>query len=176
MTSTILITGASSGIGRATALHFHQQGWNVIASMRSPEQAKELASLERVLVTRLDVIDEESIAAAIAATLERFGGIDVLINNAGFGAYGPLEVTALEVVRRQIDTNVIGLLAVSKAVLPLLRQRGGGVIVNISTGSPKSLSRQPLARLSALGSLGGSQRPQCPTTTLLQAISPHRMI
>ncbi len=63
MTSTILITGASSGIGRATALHFHQQGWNVIASMRSPEQAQELASLERVLVTRLDVTDEESIAA-----------------------------------------------------------------------------------------------------------------
>lgn len=105
----------------------------MIASMRSPEQAQELAALERVLVTRLDVTDEESIAAAIAAALERFGGIDVLINNAGFGAYGPLEVTALEVVRRQFDTNVIGLLAVSKAVLPLLRQRGGGVIVNISS-------------------------------------------
>ena len=78
-----------------------------------------------MLVTRLDVTDEAFMAAAISAALERFGGIDVLINNAGFGAYGPLEVTAMEVIRRQFDTNVIGLLAVSKAVLPVLRQRWG---------------------------------------------------
>ncbi len=78
-----------------------------------------------MLVTRLDVTDEAFIAAAISAALERFGGIDMLINNAGFGAYGPLEVTAMEVIRRQFDTNVIGLLAVSKAVLPVLRQRWG---------------------------------------------------
>jgi NAD(P)-dependent dehydrogenase (short-subunit alcohol dehydrogenase family) len=133
MAGTILITGASSGIGRATALHFHQQGWNVVASMRNPEQAGDLASMERVLVTRLDVTDEASIAQAIAEMLERFGGIDVLVNNAGFGAYGPLEITSMDVVRRQFDTNVIGLMAVSKAVLPVLRQQGGGVIVNISS-------------------------------------------
>jgi NAD(P)-dependent dehydrogenase (short-subunit alcohol dehydrogenase family) len=133
MAGTILITGASTGIGRATALHFHQQGWNVVASMRNPEQAGDLASMERVLVTRLDVTDEASIAQAITETLERFGGIEVLVNNAGFGAYGPLEITAMDVVRRQFDTNVIGLMAVSKAVLPVLRQQGGGVIVNISS-------------------------------------------
>lgn len=133
MAGTILITGASTGIGRATALHFHQQGWNVAATMRNPEQAGDLASMERVLVTRLDVTDEASIAQAITETLERFGGIDVLVNNAGFGAYGPLEITAMDVVRRQFDTNVIGLMAVSKAVLPVLRQQGGGVIVNISS-------------------------------------------
>jgi NADP-dependent 3-hydroxy acid dehydrogenase YdfG len=102
------------------------------ASMRSPEQGQELASLERVLVTRLDVTDEGSMADALSVALERFGGIDVLINDGGFGAYGPLEVTATEVIRRQFNTNVIGLLTVSKAVMPILRQRGGGVIVNIS--------------------------------------------
>jgi NADP-dependent 3-hydroxy acid dehydrogenase YdfG len=86
-----------------------------------------------VLVTRRDVTDEGSMADALSVALERFGGIDVLINNAGFGAYGPLEVTAMEVIRRQFNTNVIGLLTVSKAVMPILRQRGGGVIVNISS-------------------------------------------
>ena len=101
--------------------------------MRSPEQGQELASLERVLVTRLDVTDEGFMADALSVALECFGGIDVLINDGGFGAYGPLEVTATEVIRRQFNTNVIGLLTVSKAVMPILRQRGGGVIVNISS-------------------------------------------
>lgn len=130
---TVLITGASTGIGKATALYFQQQGWNVIATMRNPEHGIELQSLERVLVTALDVTRPDSIRQAVQAGMERFQSIDVLVNNAGFGAYGPLEATSMETVRRQFDTNVIGLLEVTKAVLPHFRSRHSGVIVNISS-------------------------------------------
>ncbi len=133
MTSTILITGASSGIGKATAKLFHDKGWNVIATMRKPEAEEGLSALDNVLVTRLDVTDEGSIKAAVDAGLERFGKIDALLNNAGYGAYGPLEAFPLESVRRQFDTNVIGLLATIQAVLPHMRAAKAGVIVNVSS-------------------------------------------
>ena len=130
---TILITGASTGIGRATAKHFLAQGWNVIATMRTPEKETELTAKENALVTRLDVTDSASIAGAVAAGVERFGKIDALLNNAGYGAYGPLEAFPMDKIRRQFDTNVIGLLEVTKAVLPHFRANGAGVIVNISS-------------------------------------------
>ena len=133
MTQTIFITGASSGIGKATAQYFHDKGWNVVATLRDPAQAGDLAALPRVLVTRLDVPNGASIAAAVDAAQARFGGIDVLLNNAGYGAYGPLEAFDMEGIRRQFDTNVIGLLEVTKAVLPQMRALGEGVIVNISS-------------------------------------------
>ncbi|HEY8917062.1 MAG TPA: SDR family NAD(P)-dependent oxidoreductase [Chitinophaga sp.] len=104
MKKTILVTGASSGIGKATAKLFHQNGWNVIATMRQPEKEEELVSLEDVLVAKLDVLDAGSIAAAIESGIKRFGRIDVLLNNAGFGAYGPLEATSIETIERQFDT------------------------------------------------------------------------
>jgi NAD(P)-dependent dehydrogenase (short-subunit alcohol dehydrogenase family) len=133
MTRTAFITGASTGIGRATAQRFQAEGWNVAATMRSPQDGAALADLPGVLVTRLDVTDSSSISAAVAEARAAFGGIDVLVNNAGFGAYGPLEVTDMEVIRRQFDTNVIGLLEVTQAVLPTLREQHSGVIVNISS-------------------------------------------
>lgn len=133
MTQTIFITGASSGIGKATAHYFHDRGWNVVATLRNPTQAGDLADLPGVLVTRVDVTDGSSIAAAVDAAHARFGGIDVLLNNAGYGAYGPLEAFDMEGIRRQFDTNVIGLLEVTKAVLPSMRAQGKGVIVNISS-------------------------------------------
>ena len=133
MTQTIFITGTSSGIGKATAHYFHDKGWNVVATLRNPTQAGDLSDLPRVLVTRLDVTDGSSIAAAVDAAHARFGGIDVLLNNAGYGAYGPLEAFDMEGIRRQFDTNVIGLLEVTKAVLPSMRAQGKGVIVNISS-------------------------------------------
>ena len=133
MTQTIFITGTSSGIGKATAHYFHDKGWNVVATLRNPMQAGDLSDLPRVLVTRLDVTDGSSIAAAVDAAHARFGGIDVLLNNAGYGAYGPLEAFDMEGIRRQFDTNVIGLLEVTKAVLPSMRAQGKGVIVNISS-------------------------------------------
>ena len=133
MSRTVLITGASTGIGRATAERFHREGWNVGATMRSPDDGRELSQLPNVHVTRLDVTDQESITTAVAEVSERFGSIDVLVNNAGFGAYGPLEITSSETIRRQFDTNVIGLLEVTRAVIPIMRSQGDGVIVNISS-------------------------------------------
>ncbi|MFI5915971.1 SDR family oxidoreductase [Dactylosporangium sp. NPDC051541] len=133
MTKTILITGSSSGIGRATARYFHDHGWNVVATMRRPEDDTQLGPLERVLVTRLDVRDPASVTAAVGAGLERFGRIDVLLNNAGYGAYGPLEATPTEKIRRQFDVNVLGLLDTTKAILPHFRANGRGTVVNISS-------------------------------------------
>lgn len=133
MRRTLFITGASSGIGRATALHFQARGWNVVATMRNPDEAGDLAALDHVLVAQLDVLDEGSIDAARDAALARFGGVDVLLNNAGYGAYGPLEAFSMDRIRRQFDTNVIGLLGVTKAFLPHLRERRSGTVVNISS-------------------------------------------
>lgn len=133
MTNTVLITGASSGIGKVTAQLFQSKGWNVVATMRSPEKEEELNTLDNVLVTRLDVTDQASIDAAVAAGMERFGAIDVLVNNAGYGAFGPLEAFPMEGIQRQFDTNVIGLLATTKAVLPHMRAAKAGTIVNISS-------------------------------------------
>jgi NAD(P)-dependent dehydrogenase (short-subunit alcohol dehydrogenase family) len=133
MSETILITGSSSGIGKATARYFHERGWNVIATMRNPGQETELGSLDNVLLARLDVQDPDSIAAAVASGLERFGQIDVLLNNAGYGAYGLLEATPMEKIRRQFDVNVLGLLDTTRAVLPHFRSNGKGTIINISS-------------------------------------------
>jgi NAD(P)-dependent dehydrogenase (short-subunit alcohol dehydrogenase family) len=131
--NTILITGASSGIGKATALRFQSEGWNVIATMRDPASGADLAALDNVLVTRLDVTDSASIVTAVAEGLARFGRIDALLNNAGYGAYGPLEAFSTDRIRRQFDTNVIGLLEVTKTVLPEMRAIRAGTIVNISS-------------------------------------------
>ncbi|GAB5522556.1 MAG: oxidoreductase [Roseivirga sp.] len=133
MSKTILITGASSGIGKTTAKFFQEEGWNVIATMRVPEKEEELTELENVLVTRLDVLDLESITSAIKEGIVNFGQIDALVNNAGYGAYGPLEAFSRENVVRQFNTNVIGLLDVTRAVLPHFRANGEGTIVNISS-------------------------------------------
>jgi NADP-dependent 3-hydroxy acid dehydrogenase YdfG len=130
---TILITGASSGIGKATGKLFHEKGWNVVATMRTPEKETELTQLDNVLVTRLDVLDEASIQSAIEAAISRFGKIDALLNNAGYGAYGPLEAFPMNKIRRQFETNVIGLLAVTKAVLPHMRAQKSGVVANVSS-------------------------------------------
>ncbi|RVT86643.1 SDR family oxidoreductase [Rhodobacteraceae bacterium CCMM004] len=130
---TILITGASSGIGAATARHFQAQGWNVVATMRRPDSAGDLAELDNVRVARMDVTDPGSIKDAVAAGIDRFGRIDVLLNNAGYGAYGALEAFSMERIRRQFDTNVIGLMEVTKAVLPHMRKNRAGTIINISS-------------------------------------------
>ncbi len=133
MPSTVFITGASSGIGRATAQLFAQRGWNVVATMRKPADGADLGPSERVLVTRLDLVDQPSIGAAVQAAVERFGAIDVLVNNAGYGAYGPLEATPMSVLRRQFDVNVFGLVATTRAVLPHMRSQKRGVVVNVSS-------------------------------------------
>ena len=131
--NTILITGASTGIGHSTAKHFHANGWSVVATMRNPDDGADLADLDNVHVTRLDVTDSDSITHAVDEAIDQFGTIDVLLNNAGYGAYGPLEAFSMDRIRRQFDTNVIGLLEVTKNVLPQMRQQRTGTIINISS-------------------------------------------
>jgi len=135
MTSTVLITGASTGFGRAAALLFAAQGWNVIASMRNVAAGADLADRRNVLVTRLDVQDPTSIEQAINAGIACFGQIDVLVNNAGFGLFGVFEGTTPEKIREQFDVNLFGVMDVTRALLPHLRQRQRGVIINVSSGA-----------------------------------------
>ncbi|NRF65940.1 SDR family oxidoreductase [Aquincola sp. S2] len=130
---TVLITGCSSGIGRAAAHRFAQAGWRVAATMRNTGDAGDLAELPNVLVHALDVTDQASVKAAIDATLARFGRIDAVINNAGFGLFGPFETASDAVIERQFNTNVFGVFNVIRAVLPALRSQGGGVIVNVAS-------------------------------------------
>jgi short-subunit dehydrogenase len=133
MKKTIFITGASSGIGKETAKLFQAKGWNVIATMRNPQTETELSGLQNVYVTRLDVLDLQSIGQAVSDSIQKFGRIDVLLNNAGYGAYGPLESFSREKITKQFNTNVIGLLDVTKALLPHFRQNKAGTIINISS-------------------------------------------
>ena len=130
---TILITGASSGIGRATAKLFLERGWNVIATMRKPEQDRELPEHPRLLKLALDVLDEGSILAARDLVKDRFGSINVLLNNAGYGLVGVFESMSIQSISRQLDTNVVGLMRVTKAFLPLLRSANQPLVVNLSS-------------------------------------------
>ena len=133
MRQTIFITGASSGIGKETAKYFQINGWNVVATMRNPEKESELTGLENVFVTKLDVLDLDSINQAINNGIQKFGSIDVLLNNAGYGAYGPLESFPREKILRQFNTNVIGLLDVTRAILPHFRENKKGIVMNVSS-------------------------------------------
>lgn len=135
MTPTVLITGASTGFGRSASELFASQGWNVVATMRSPADGAALAALPNVLVTRLDVQDRDSIAAAIAAGIARFGRIDTLVNNAGFGLFGLFEAASREKIQQQFDVNLFGLMDVTRALLPHFRARRAGTIVNVSSGA-----------------------------------------
>jgi len=130
---TILITGCSSGYGLETARHFHRQGWNVIATMRNPgtPRADVLAPTDRLRVLALDVTDEASIASAIKTA----GPIDVLVNNAGIGLLGAFEATPMATVRELFETNTFGTMAMTQAVLPQMRARKSGVIVNVTSSA-----------------------------------------
>jgi NAD(P)-dependent dehydrogenase (short-subunit alcohol dehydrogenase family) len=133
MKKTMLITGASSGFGRATANLFHQKGWNVIATMRSPEKEAELSKLDDLLLLALDVTNTKTIDAAIRTGLDRFGRIDVLVNNAGHGSLGALESATEQQIRQQFAVNVFGVIDVTKAVLPVMRQQRSGIVINVSS-------------------------------------------
>ena len=133
MPKTVLITGASSGFGKDTALLFKEKGWNVAATMRSPEKAETWTCAAGLFTPRLDVTNRVSMQTAVDETVAKFGGIDVLINNAGFALMGPLEGASPEDVRREIDTNLMGLIEMIQIVLPLMRKAASGVIVNVSS-------------------------------------------
>ncbi len=135
MKKTVLITGTSSGFGKVTAKLFARNGWHVIATMRNPGEQTDLVDTNDVLVTRLDVQDRASIAKAIEAGLTRFGSIDALINNAGFGLFGVFEATSREKIQEQFDVNVFGVMDVTRAILPHFRKNKGGLIINVSSGA-----------------------------------------
>lgn len=137
---TILITGCSTGFGLETARLFAARGWDVVATMRTPREDAPPAS-ERIRILPLDVTDAASIASAIAAA----GPIDALVNNAGIGFLNALEGTPIEVVRDVFETNTIGTIAMMQAVLPQMRERRSGTIINVTS----SVTYQPLPLLSA---------------------------
>ncbi len=130
---TIVITGSSSGIGKATAKYFAEKGWKVAATMRKPENETELNQLENVSLYALDVTDEASIAAATEQILSDFGTVDVVLNNAGYAVAGAFEGATPEQIRRQFDTNVLGLMSVTQAFLPHFRANGVGLFLNVSS-------------------------------------------
>ena len=127
---TVLITGCSSGYGLETARHFHARGWNVIATMRTPREDL-LPRSDRVRVLALDVTNPESIAAALDAS----GPVDVLVNNAGIGLFGAFEATPMATARDVFETNTFGVMAMTQAVLPQLRGRRSGVVVNVTSSA-----------------------------------------
>jgi NAD(P)-dependent dehydrogenase (short-subunit alcohol dehydrogenase family) len=136
-TKTILVTGSSSGYGLETARHFLEHGWNVVATMRTPREDL-FPKSDRLRVLALDVTRPESIESALRAA----GPIDVLVNNAGIGHLGALEATSMKKTRQIFETNTFGVMAMTQAVIPQMRQRRSGVIVNVT--SSVTLAPMPL--------------------------------
>ena len=130
---TILITGASSGMGKAVAKYMHKKGWQVAATMRSPQKETELVALTNIKCFALDVTKPETIKSAVAQAIKAFAKIDVVLNNAGYSLIGPFETTSLADIKRQYDTNVFGLMNVVREVLPHLRKNKAGTIINIAS-------------------------------------------
>lgn len=141
MTGTILITGTSSGYGKAIAELFLARAWNVIATMRRPEPALIGGGSDRLRILPLDVTDEQSIASLVEAA----GPVDVLVNNAGIGGVGAFEAMPMSMIRQLVETNTIGVMAMCKALIPQMRVRGSGTIVNVT--SSVTLGDFPLAAL-----------------------------
>ena len=130
---TVLITGCSSGFGKLAVKKFNKEGWNVIATMRSPEKETELTQLDNVLIEKLDVTDVDSIQAAIKKGVLKFGGIDALVNNAGYGGYGLFEQYSDREVRSMYETNVFGPMNVMREILPIMREQKAGIIINVAS-------------------------------------------
>jgi short-subunit dehydrogenase len=133
MIKTVVITGSSSGIGKAAAIYFQQQGWNVAATMRTPEKETELNKLPNVKLYALDVTSSASVEAALKKIKQDFSKIDVVVNNAGFGADGVFESMNDEFIQKQFDTNVFGLMRVTREAIKIMREQKGGTIVQIAS-------------------------------------------
>lgn len=135
MAQTWLITGSARGLGRALAEAVLEAGHNLVATARTPEQLADLAErfADTMVAAALDVTDEHAATYAVALAVERFGGLDILVNNAGYGDVAPIEHTSVESFRRQIETNLFGTIIVTKAAIPLFRQRRSGRFIQISS-------------------------------------------
>jgi len=143
MNQTVLITGTSSGYGKATAELFLDRGWNVVATMRQPKPDIFGSQSGHLKVLPLDVTNSGSVSKAITEAISTFGTIDALVNNAGIGVVGAFEATPMATVREVFETNTFGVMAMTHAVLPLFRERRRGVVVNVT--SSVTLARMPLA-------------------------------
>lgn len=130
---TILITGSSSGIGKSTAHYFAERGWNVAATMRNPDATPDLLHSPNIRLYKMDVTDEASIAKALTEIIQDWGRIDVLVNNAGYGAIGAFEAASAEQCQRQFNTNVFGIFNTTRAILPYFRKQQSGTIINVSS-------------------------------------------
>lgn len=133
MTRTVLITGSSSGIGREAVRAFSSAGWNVAATMRSPEKETEFINKANILCVRLDVTETATIKSAVREIIKHFGSLDVLVNNAGYAVVGPLEAIGAEVIKRQFETNVFGLVELTREVLPHFRKQRSGTIIQVAS-------------------------------------------
>lgn len=142
---TIVITGASSGIGKATAKHFASMGWQVAATMRKPEKETDLVGIKNIKLYPLDVTDREMINDTTAVILNDFQTVDVILNNAGYGLAGVFEAATAEQIYRQFNTNVFGLMEVTRAFLPHFRAKKSGLFINVS--SVGGLSTYPFTSL-----------------------------
>ncbi len=129
------ITGCSTGFGRELAKLVLDRGWRAVVTARDKERVSDLAEgrQERALALSLDVIDDDDIEAGVAATMKHFGRIDVLVNNAGYGYLSSIEEGVAEEIRAQFEANVFGLFAMTRAVLPVMREQGRGHIINIAS-------------------------------------------
>ncbi|MBI9055134.1 MAG: SDR family oxidoreductase [Bacteroidales bacterium] len=133
MKKTILITGASSGIGKATANLFNKKGWNVSATMRNPDTVNDLNETSSLKKIKLDVQNKESIIRAVELTQQLFGQIHVVLNNAGYGAVGPFEAATDLQIKRQFEVNLFGVMDVTKAVIPHFKKNNYGLFINVTS-------------------------------------------
>ena len=145
MPQTLLITGSNAGIGKRTVEFFSQKGWTVIATMRSVAKAGTLAALSNVHIYPMDVCQIDSVQETAQDVIEQFGKIDVVVNNAGFGVYGAVEIATEAQIDRQYDVNVRGVIRVMRAFLPHFREQQEGLFINIS--SVAGLITYPLGAL-----------------------------
>ncbi|MBB6730956.1 SDR family oxidoreductase [Cohnella zeiphila] len=133
MSKTVFITGTSSGLGKRTAIRFARMGWNVAATMRTPEKETELTSYDNIKIFKLDVTQADQVQTAVEQAIAAFGKIDVVINNAGMGTYGPLELAQEDAIDWQFAVNTRGPINVIRQFLPHYRANGGGMFINISS-------------------------------------------
>ena len=133
MTKTVFITGCSSGIGKATAIEFARNGWRVAATVRQPGQEQSFVSIPNVKLYALDVTAADQVEAVFKQVTNDFGTIDVVVNNAGYGVDGAFEAMDDEIIRKQFDTNVFGLMRVTRAAIKTMRPQKAGTIIQISS-------------------------------------------
>jgi len=158
---TVFITGTSAGIGLECAKIFSENNWNVVATVRNMNSIPKALLKNNVLPVQMDVTDTESIHNAVRTAIQKFGRIDVLINNAGYYSIGVVEAISEDEIRRQIETNLLGLIYTTKTVIPFMREKRSGLIMNLSSVAGRTtVPLQSIYHASKWGVEGFSQSLQ----------------